>query len=78
MWGIFVVGRHDLDPEALNMSWLKRILTGRKEAASSATPAPRNFRLNDDVSHNANADILEGVQFIATLHVTTPVNAVHR
>lgn len=54
------------------MSWLKRIFTGRKEAASSASPGPWNFRLNDDASHNANADILEGVKFVATLHVSTP------
>lgn len=54
------------------MSWVKRIFTGQKEAASNARPAPWNFRLNDDASHNANADILDGVQFVATLHVTTP------
>jgi len=28
--------------------------------------------LGNDESHNANADILDGVEFAATLHVTTP------
>jgi len=54
------------------MNWLKRIFTGRKEAAPTASPAQWHFRLNDDASHNANADIFEGVEFVATLHVTTP------
>lgn len=54
------------------MSWLKRLFTGRKEAASNVSPGPWNFRLNDDASYYANADILEGVHFVATLHVTTP------
>jgi hypothetical protein len=54
------------------MNWLKQIFIKQREAPSNARLASWNFRLNDDASHNANADILEGVQFVATLHVTTP------
>lgn len=54
------------------MSWLKRVFAGRKEVAPGASLKSWDFRLNDDASHNSNADILDGVQFVATLHVTTP------
>ncbi|MCX5823076.1 MAG: helix-hairpin-helix domain-containing protein [Deltaproteobacteria bacterium] len=57
---------------ALDMHWLKQLFTPKKQPVSAASPTHTVFRLGDDESHNANADILEGVQFAATLHITTP------
>ena len=54
------------------MNWLKRLFAPKGQPVSAASPTHRLLRLGDDESHNANADILDGVQFAATLHITTP------
>jgi len=54
------------------MNKLKRTLTPKGQSVSAASPTQTVLRLGGDELHNANADILEGVQFAATLHVTTP------
>jgi hypothetical protein len=54
------------------MNWLKRLFAPIGKSLTASNPNPLEFRLGDDESHNANSDILEGVQFSATLHITTP------
>lgn len=53
------------------MNWLKRLFSPQKKGASSLRQAPP-VRIASDQSYESNSDILDGVQFIATLHVTTP------
>lgn len=54
------------------MQWLKQLLTPKKQIVSAASTTHAVLRLGDDELRNANADILEGIQFAATLHITTP------
>lgn len=53
------------------MNWLKRLFSPRTKAAQSARSAPL-AHLASDASYDANEDIIDRVEFIATLHLTTP------
>lgn len=53
------------------MNWLKRLFSPQTTTAQCQLPA-QPVRIASDVSYEANEDILNGVEFIATLHVTTP------
>lgn len=57
--------------EVPHMNWLKRLFSIRTRVAPSLRPTP-TVHFASDESYDANEDILEGVKFIATLHVTTP------
>ena len=54
------------------MNWLKRLFAPKEQTSSSTDPTHTTFSMDDDELFNDNDDILEGVQFIATLHVSTP------
>ena len=53
------------------MSWLKRLFSRKQRSVPPPTQAPP-IRIASDEAYDANEDVLEGVEFIATLHVTTP------
>jgi len=53
------------------MNWLKRMFSPRTTTAPPQTPA-KPVRIASDASYAENRNILDGVEFIATLHVTTP------
>ena len=53
------------------MNWFKQLFT-KQQPVPANSRRHKLFRLGDDESHNANADIIEGVRFAATLHITTP------
>jgi hypothetical protein len=53
------------------MNWLKRLFSPRTKVAQSSRSAPP-VHFTSDASYNANEDIIDGMEFIATLHITTP------
>ncbi|MCK9200571.1 MAG: helix-hairpin-helix domain-containing protein [Gallionella sp.] len=53
------------------MNWLKRLFSPRTKTAPSPQPTPP-VHFVGDATYDANENILEGVEFVATLHVTTP------
>ena len=56
------------------MSWLTRLFSrSTPHAPTQSTEPPVVIRL-DDQSYFANSDILEGMQFAATLQIRTPLN----
>lgn len=54
------------------MNWLKRIFSS--QSALNLEPAQRHIIHLDDQSYHSNSDILEGMQFSATLQIRTPLN----
>ncbi len=54
------------------MNWLKRLFSRQQKAVPPPTQAPP-IRFASDEAYDANEDVLQGVEFIATLHVTTPL-----
>lgn len=54
------------------MNWLKRIFSDRS-APKSEPAQPLVIRL-DDSSYHSNSDILDGMQFSATLQIRTPLS----
>ncbi len=58
------------------MNWIKRRLgrsTSSEVSADPATDRARTIRLQDDESFAANRDVIDGLQFCATLHLRTPL-----
>lgn len=54
------------------MNWLKQLFAPKGQVGSTTSPTHTLFSLGDDESYNSNDDILDGVKFIATLHISTP------
>lgn len=53
------------------MNWLKRLFSRQQKTVPPPTQAPP-IRIASDEAYDANEYVLEGVEFIATLQVTTP------
>lgn len=65
------IRRHERGAEISEMNWLKRLFSQHQKAVPPPTQVP-TISIASDIAYNANEDLLEGVEFIATLHVTTP------
>lgn len=58
------------------LNWIKGLFAGKHPPDRKVEPldASRdNIRLMDDKSYRSNADVIDGLQFIATLHIRTPL-----
>lgn len=54
------------------MNWFKRIFSSH--STSQSEPAQGQVIRLDDQSYHSNSDVLEGMQFSATLQIRTPLN----
>lgn len=54
------------------MKWLKRLFSSQAKSAPPSSRQTSPVRFASDESYSANEDLLDGSEFIATLHLTTP------
>jgi hypothetical protein len=56
------------------MDWLKRLMNGPQQKTTANPSQGQMVRIGGDEHYRANSDIVDGVHFIATLQIRTPLS----